>query len=329
MTNHFISIIIPVYNGGKTLHRCLESVFNSSYPHFECIVVDDHSTDNTIDLAEPFGTRIIRLEKQGGAAHARNRGAEAAKGDIILFVDADVRIYPDCLDRIIKAFEDHPGISAVFGSYDDHPGSPNFLSQYRNLFHHYIHQTSLEDASTFWSGCGAIKREIFMEAGAFDENCRMMEDIQLGYALKARNYKIRLDKELLVNHLKHYSFLSLLKADLFDRAVPWTVLMLTNRQFTSDLNLKVKHKLSGVLLILLIVSVLMAATSVWFTLAIPILLLMVLLINYDVYAFFWQKKGLLFTLKVIPLHFLYYLYSTMGFFMGSCKYLWNKRLSRL
>ena len=152
MSNHFVSIIIPVYNGSKTLGRCLETVYESSYQNFECIVVDDHSNDNTLSVAESFGTKIIRSDKQIGAAHARNRGAEAAQGDILLFVDADVEIYPDCIGEVVKTFKENPEISALFGSYDDQPGSSNFFSQYKNLFHHYIHQTSHEDASTFWSG---------------------------------------------------------------------------------------------------------------------------------------------------------------------------------
>lgn len=324
MSNTFISIIIPVYNGAKTLGFCLESVFKSSYPKFECIVVDDHSNDYSLEIAEGFDTKIIKLDKQQGAAYARNQGAEAAEGDILLFVDADVTIYPDSIDKVIKAFENHPEISALFGSYDDQPGSSNFLSQYRNLFHHYIHQTSLEDASTFWTGCGAIKREIFFKVGKFNESRRMMEDIELGYKLKSKNYRILLTKNLTVKHLKHYSFLNLLKSDLFDRAIPWTVLMLSNKQYTRDLNLKPAYKLSAMSLILLIICGLLSIKSVWFMLGIPILLFFFFLMNSDFYNFFLKKKGPLFVLNVIPLHFLYYLYSSLGFIIGYYKYYFKK-----
>jgi len=332
MVNHFISVIIPVYNGRKTLGDCLKSVFKSSYPAFECIVVDDHSTDNTVEIAESFDVKIIRIGSQGGAAHARNRGAEAAQGDVLLFVDADVTIYPDSLNKVAKAFEEHPAISALFGSYDDQPGHPNFFSQYKNLFHHYIHQTSREDASTFWSGFGAIKKEVFYAVGGFDQNkysnpC--IEDIEMGSRLKKMGYRILLYKHLQVKHLKHYSFINLLKSDLFDRAIPWTTMMLTNKQFASDLNLKLKHKLSAGILFLVIVSILMTVKSLWFVAVITILLAIFFIMNHDFYRFFYNKRGRRFTLKVIPFHFLYYLYSTLGFFMGSCKYLYDKHLYKM
>lgn len=331
MSNHYISVIIPVYNGKETLGHCLKSVFESSYSNFECIVVDDHSTDNTVGIAESFNAEIIRLDSQRGAAHARNRGAEDAQGDILLFIDADVTIYSDSLAKVSKAFERYPEISAIFGSYDDQPGSPNFVSQYKNLFHHFIHQTSKEDASTFWSGCGAVKTEVFNEVGGFDENKYSMpciEDIELGYRLKRIGCLILLYKDLQVKHLKNYSFFSLLKSDLFDRAIPWTTMMLTNKQFAKDLNLKLKHKFSAGILILLIVSIFMTMKSIWFASAIPALLSIFFLINYDFYRFFMKKKGRNFTLKVIPLHLLYYLYSTLGFFMGYCNYLYNKHLDK-
>lgn len=329
MAGPLVSIIVPVYNGGRTLSRCLESILKSTYPSIEFIVVDDHSDDDTVDIAESFNAKIIRLDGHKGAAHARNRGAEAAAGHILFFVDADVILYPDCVEKIVTTFEEYPEVSAIFGSYDDQPGSPNFLSQYRNLFHHFIHQTSLEDASTFWTACGAIKREVFFKVGKFDEDCRMMEDIELGYRLKNRRKRILLKKDLLVTHLKHYSFFSLLQSDLFDRAVPWTLLILTRKPSVNDLNLKPRHKISAMLLILLILSIFLTPLSVWFVPAIPILFALVLFINYDVYTFFHRKRGLLFALEVIPFHLLYYLYSSLGFFLGLCKYLWERQFSRI
>ncbi|MFC1815021.1 glycosyltransferase [Thermodesulfobacteriota bacterium] len=326
MHNPFISIIIPVHNGALTIGFCLESVFKSLYPGFECIVVDDHSNDNTIAVAETFGPKVIRLDSQKGAAHARNKGAESAQGDILLFVDADVTIYPDSLDKVAKAFDQNPEISALFGSYDDAPWNSNFLSQYKNLFHHYIHQTSLEDASTFWTGCGAIKKEVFFKSGKFNENRRMMEDIELGYKLKAENHKIRLSKQLTVKHLKHYSFLNLLKSDFLDRAIPWTVLMLSNKQYASDLNLKSYYKISAMALMLMAACIFSALKYMWFLAGIPILLSLFFFMNYDFYDFFLKKKGFWFTFKVVPLHFLYYFYSSLGYLVGIYKYYVKKEL---
>jgi len=323
---HFVSVIIPVYNGGKTLGSCLKSLYKSSYPDFECIIVDDHSNDNTLDVVKSFETKVLRMNRKRGAAHARNKGAEASRGDILLFIDADITVYPDALAKVVKAFKENHEISALFGSYDDQPGCTNFLSQYRNLLHHYIHQTSREDASTFWTGCGAIKKEVFLKVGKFNESCRMMEDIEFGYNLKAENYQIMLIKSLRVKHFKHYSFLHLIKSDIFDRAVPWTLLMLSNKRYTSDLNLKLTHKLSAIALIILIVFGLLSLKSIWFLSGVPFLLLLLFLMNGDLYNFFLKKRGMVFTLKVIPLHLLYYLYSSLGFAIGYYKYYFKKEL---
>ena len=327
MPNYFISVIIPVYNGKNTLELCLKSIFNSDYPIFECIVVDDFSTDNSVQIAETFNVKVVPSDSQKGAAHARNRGAEVAGGDILLFVDADVTIYPDSIRKVAKAFEEYPDISALFGSYDDHPGCPNFFSQYKNLFHHYIHQTSREDASTFWSGFGAIKKEVFFTVNGFDQNKysnACIEDIEMGSRLKKMGYQILLYKQLQVKHLKRYSFSNLWKSDLFDRAIPWTIVMLSNRKLTSDLNLKHEHKLSAGILFCVIFFILLTLKSIWFLVVIPFLLLIFFILNHDFYSFFLNKKGRLFTLKIIPFHFLYYLYSTLGFLIGSFKYVYDK-----
>lgn len=327
MCNTLISIVIPVHNGDKTLPRCLESVFNSSYRNFECIVVDDFSTDNSLKVARSFDAKMVSLDRNRGAAYARNRGADIAQGDILFFIDADVEICADTLGKVIQTFEEHPDISAVFGSYDDFPGSRSFISQYKNLFHHYIHQTSREQASTFWSGCGAVKRDVFHAVGGFDQNkysASCIEDIELGSRMRCRGYCILLNKSLQVKHLKHFSFPHLLKSDLFDRAIPWTVLMLTNKEFTRDLNLKPEHRLSALIIIVMIGSLFMIAKSMWFVLLVPGLLALFLAVNYDFYRFFLNKRGCFFTLRVIPFHLLYYVYSMVGVCVGTCKYLYAK-----
>ncbi|MFX0133844.1 MAG: galactosyltransferase-related protein, partial [Candidatus Hodarchaeota archaeon] len=183
-------------------------------------------------------------------------------------------------------------------------------------------------ASTFWSGFGAIKKDIFITLNGFDQNkysnpC--IEDIEMGSRLKQMGHQILLYKQLQVKHLKHYSFTNLWRSDIFDRAIPWTVMMLSNKEFTNDLNLKIEHKLSAGILLLIIFSILMTVKSIWFVAVIGILLTMFFIMNHDFYRFFYNKRGRLFMLKVVPFHFLYYLYSTLGFLIGSFKYVYDKR----
>lgn len=321
-TTPAVSVIVPVHNGEGTIETCLRSVFQSSCKELECIVVDDCSTDRSADLAESLGAKVIRLPECRGAAHARNRGAAIAAGEILVFLDADVQIYPETLERTLRRFDEAESVAAIFGSYDDDPGCKNFCSQYKNLFHHFIHQHGREEASTFFSGYGAIRTRVFHDVGGFDTHCRMMEDIQLGYALNTRGYRIRLDKSLQVKHFKYYSFWKLVKSDLEDRAIPWTMLMLRNRRITSDLNLKPRYRASAICAALSTVTLMLTMKwrlSVYLAL---IFLALGLALSMDVYSFFARKRGVAFAIRVAPLHMFYYLYSLIGFGVGVLKHLW-------
>jgi glycosyltransferase involved in cell wall biosynthesis len=257
MSHLRVSVVIPVYNGGEDLRKCMQAISESSYRAHECILVDDASTDGMADeVAEAHGARVIHLKKQSGPGVARNAGVNEATGDVIFFVDADVLLHPDSLAIAVRTLESEPDTAAVFGSYDDEPSHPSFFSQYRNLFHHWVHQTAGKEASTFWTGCGAIRREIFLAMGGFDTNYRRpsIEDIELGSRMYRSGYRIRLDKALLCKHMKQWKFWDLVSTDIFQRGIPWMVLLLHNRDAPSDLNLSNNSRIATVLAGLLVIS---------------------------------------------------------------------------
>ena len=246
-----ISVVIPVYNAIATLMRCLEAVISSSYPDYECLVVDDGSLDGSQDVTHNFPVRFYQLnDGPHGPAFARNFGAEKASGDILLFIDADVVIYPDTLSIIADQFVHSPEYDAMFGAYDDSPADGGFVSQYKNLTHHFVHQQANPEAGTFWSGCGAIRRNVFLEAGGFDAkryHLPSIEDIELGARLKSGGHRIAVNKAVKVKHLKRWTIKGLVKTDVFDRAIPWTLLIMQARNLPNDLNLKISQRLSAVL----------------------------------------------------------------------------------
>jgi cellulose synthase/poly-beta-1,6-N-acetylglucosamine synthase-like glycosyltransferase len=223
----------------------------------------------------------------------------------------------------MAVFTSEPNLTAVFGSYDDEPAAQNFLSQYKNLLHHYVHQTAREEASTFWGACGAIRREIFLALGGFDEGYRQpsIEDIELGYRLKNAGYRIRLCKTLQVKHLKRWGVLSLLRADFCLRALPWTELMLRERRVLNDLNLRLSSRVSTAL----VYGLLGALVGVsWWPVLLAVaagLMLALLACNAPLYRFFLQKRGVCFTLRAIPWHWFYYVYSGLAFAIGSLSFL--------
>ena len=317
-----ISVIIPVHNGGKAFRDCLSNLALADPPPLEIIVAADADTDGSWLVAQEFGAIVIRLETNGGPAKARNLGARKASGDILFFIDADVSICPDVLGRVAAVFKQSPSLDGLIGSYDDAPGESNFLSQYKNLFHHYTHQHSSEEASTFWGACGAIRRDVFLKMGGFNERYRApcVEDIELGYRLRRAGHSIRLCKDIQVKHLKRWEPKSLLKAEIFYRALPWTELILRDRHFDTDLNLSHSNRLSVMLVFALTGSLVAGALIFWLWLVAAALAIGLLVINRDVYRFFHHKRGLLFTLRVIPWHWFYFLYGGGAFAYGALKH---------
>ena len=313
-----VSVVIPVYNGGDRFRRCLEAIRAAEPAPDELIVVADGDTDGSGALAAEYGARIIRHERPQGPAAARNAGARLAAGEILFFIDADVELAPTAVARVRRIFQDAPQYSAVMGSYDDDPSETNFLSQYKNLMHHYTHQTALAEASTFWGACGAIRRSVFLSLDGFDETFRRpsIEDIELGYRLRKAGGRILLDKGLQVRHLKRWEAANLLRTEIFCRALPWTRLILREGGFINDLNVKFSERMSVILVHLLLLG---AAGAPWFSWLIWVSLCAaagLLLMNKNLYRFFLKKRGLVFALKSIPWHWFYFVYSGQAFLWG-------------
>jgi len=325
-----VSVVIPVFDGGESFRACLSSLAALAPGAHEVIVVDDSSGDGSGRLASEFGAEVLTTLVRSGPAHARNLGARQACGDILLFVDADVAVRPDTAGRVALAFRLDPGLSALFGSYDDAPAAADFLSQYKNLMHHYVHQTGREDAFTFWAGCGAIRRELFLSLGGFDERYRepAIEDIELGYRLKSAGYKILLIKALQVKHLKPWSPPGLVRTDFTRRALPWAELILRRRRIANDLNLGWSSRIS-VLATYGLVGALLAAWKWPLLLALAgVCALTLLLLNGPLYRFFARKRGPFFALRTVPWHWFYFLYSGLAFALALVMHLYSTIVPR-
>lgn len=313
-----VSVLVPVYNGARFLDRCLDACAASSYANLEVIVIDDASTDGSAAIAERHDVEVVRLPHQSGPGAARNAGAQRATGEILFFLDADVVVHVDAVERAVDRLEREPDVTAVFGSYDDSPAERNLLSQYKNLQHHFVHQTAGAEASTFWCGCGAIRRSAFEAVGGFDAARYprpSIEDIELGYRLRAQGYRIRLDKDLQGKHLKRWTLGSWLRADILGRAIPWSVLILDRKEILHDLNLKVSDRISAGLIglsVALVAASPLRARLLWI---VAPLLLAVGILNRAFYAFLKRRSGLWLAAIAVPLHFLYFFYSGVIFVM--------------
>ena len=311
-----ISVIIPVHNAAQYLDRCLAAVKRSSYHLYEIIVVDDGSTDATAEVARRNGAFVFKMPTQSGPAAARNYGAEQAKGDIFLFIDSDVLVQEESIARVARDFVEYPDIGALFGSYDDKPAEKNFISQYKNLVHHFVHQISREEAVTFWAGCGAVRKEVFFAACGFDAkrySCPCIEDIELGYRMKRMGYRILLDKDLQVKHLKEWRLKSLLAADIFSRAIPWTKLILESQEMVSDLNLQASQKISAGLVGLAVATLPLSFLIPELSYFILFSIACIFMLNRKLFNFFVKTKGIKFAFLAFAMQLLYYFYSGVTF----------------
>lgn len=222
-----LSVVVPATDRPPTLPQCTAALRRAGAT--ELVVIDDPP----------------RLP----VCAARNTGAARATGEVVVFVDADVEVHPDALDRIQAAFAADPEITAVFGSYDDSPSRGGVVAAFRNLLHHHVHQNSPGPARTFWSGLGAVRRDAFLAAGGFDADRfphPSVEDIDLGARLTAAGARIVLDPAIQGTHLKAWTLRSMVVTDFARRGVPWVALQLRSRGHGSTvLNLGWRHRISA------------------------------------------------------------------------------------
>jgi GT2 family glycosyltransferase len=326
-----ISVVIPVHNGAAMLERCLEALWRSQGVEWECIVVDDRSTDDSAAVARRRGARVLQVAHPSrGPAQARNAGARVARAPLLCFLDSDVLVRPNTLATFVALFDADPSLAAAFGSYDTQPVDPGLVSQYRNLLHHFVHQSSHEAASTFWSGCGAIRRDDFWDLGGFDPTFTRpsVEDIDLGYRLRTRGRRVLLAKQIQVTHLKRWTFPRFLLTDVRDRALPWTALIASSGYLPDDLNVDRASRVSALSLYALLA---LLTLGWWQPIAWPLALLPLLLVlwlNRRLYAFFARERGPAFLLAALPLHWLYYASAALAFGVGIVPILLRQRTAR-
>lgn len=328
-----ISVVMPVFNGVGFIQHSLPALIAMQQRGevLEVIVVDDGSTDATIELAQQLGAKIMHSGGRLGPGGARNVAAHEAAGDVLWFVDADVVVHEDAALAIAKGFDDD-NVVGVFGSYDDHPTATNFFSQYKNLVHHYYHQHAKEVAQTFWSGCGAVRREAFLAVGGFDiERYKYpsIEDIELGHRLLAAGGGLRLRREVQCTHLKVWRLGNLLHTEIFRRAIPWSRLIISSGEgIPNDLNVGMAEQgralVAGILVLMLLVVASGFLSPVWLLAS----LVVTLLVNTEICQFFLHRGGFLFACKAFLFHQIYYLYSAAAFVLVYIEQLFLRAIGR-
>jgi GT2 family glycosyltransferase len=280
-----LSAIIPATDRPEHLDRVLAAIRGVDDPPEEVVVVE--------------------TAPRPGPAAARNLGAERATGDVLVFVDADVVPHRDTFSRIRKAFAADSELVALFGSYDASPAAPGAVSGFRNLLHHFVHQVSQGEATTFWAGLGAIRRDAFARVGGFDAlryPAPSIEDIELGMRLARTGARIRLDGSIQGTHLKRWTLISMVRTDLHARGIPWVALLAGNGNAPTTLNLGWRHRASAAASLLLAGSI--AARRPRPAVA---ALGTLLLLNARFYRLLLERRGPAQAVAGVPLHALHHL----------------------
>ncbi len=294
------------------------------------IVADGEADRSWHNLPEmPCSVQTLIRPTAGGPAAARNDGARAATAPVLFFVDAAVVVPEGAVGRVRESFASDIVLTVLIRSYCDQPGHLSFLSQYRNLLHHYTHQTAGDTVQSFWCASGAIRRHVFLGAGGFDESHAVpsIEDVELGYRLTDAGRRIRLDKGPQVTNLKAWPAGLMLRPDLFNRDAPWAELLLRSGRSERNLNVDFKSRESFALVGL--AGVALAASPVRPSTALGAAALAGVALkglSFPFYRFPAERRGARFAACAVPWHAAYGACSGPGLVLGTVRALRRSRV---
>ncbi|MFA6271796.1 MAG: glycosyltransferase family 2 protein [Patescibacteria group bacterium] len=184
-----VSVIIPVYNEEKYLDRCLSTMLDQTYTDLEIIVVDDDSTDNSQTIIKKYPVKYLHQPHRGPAA-AKNLGAEHANGDILVFGDGDIHYDKHFIEDLTSLIVEGKAIGTY--SKEMYVANPeNIWSQCYNInLNLDFHRKVKKDFPDTYTGFKAIKKDLFINAGGFDD-VGYGEDLTLYPKIKIKSQAAR------------------------------------------------------------------------------------------------------------------------------------------
>ena len=200
-----VSVVIPALNAATTIAGCLAALGEQTVVPGEVIVVDDGSTDSTPEIARRMDAEVIAQDHRGAGA-ARNRGANAARGELLLFTDADCEPVPDWVERLVEML-DGDGVAAARGvttSEQPEPAARFAQLEYDEKYRQLARHESVEMVATY---SAAYRRDAFWRFGGFDEGFEgaTSEDQELSFRLADAGLKIAFVPGAAVRHHHHTS----------------------------------------------------------------------------------------------------------------------------
>ncbi len=314
-----LSIIVPFHNSQETIVDSLSAIKHSSINNYELIVVNDASSDNSLELSKPFTDKAITLKKVKSFFSLRIAGFNAAKHNVLVNIDSDIVVKPDTLKIISEYFLKNPDVDAITGILSASSPVDNFFSKYKNIYMNYGFKMLPKEVTFLYGSIYAIRSDVWesiSESEKLQQNPAFCDDVELGQLLVNHGKKIHLVKELEVTHLKKYSFFNLLKNDF---NVPKGFAQIASRK-------RVKPKFSfkkpvfahtSLVKILSIFFVMLTIlTALVYSSFAPYSIAAWFFLNTPYFLFIYRNSDLLFIMLSIPFTFLDHFVMGMGIVAG-------------
>jgi glycosyltransferase involved in cell wall biosynthesis len=305
-----ISFIIPAYNAEQSLNTCLCALTTIATSNDEIILVNDASTDSTQEIASQYNCKIINLQINGGAAHARNHGARISNKDILVFIDSDVLITQKNIEDIRSYFENNENVQTITANVDPASLEAGFLTDFKNLYMNYIISTGSLSVNYVYGSFCATRSKNFVQ---WPEKIRLTEDSLWGYQQKELGLIIHSLTSLKVKHLKKYNFKKLIENDFMISSFFARSFLSFKRWNTLYSKESFGHtsKLQKISVILSMLA--LAIFSIRPTIGL-VLLGLWLALNIRFFQFLFGERRVLFTLKSVA----WYFFTCINYFIGIC-----------
>lgn len=301
-----ISIIIPNFNGAKTLHKCLEAATSLEDEAYEVIVVDDGSQDNSVEIIEEFDCRLVRLEQNCGTSHARNMGAKNSRGDLLFFTDSDC-VLPENTLGMVRDILDKLGPNTVLGgTYTIQPHDDHFFSRFQSVYIHYSETKHSNAPDYLASHALVIDTKTFNESGGFAENfLPILEDVEFSHRLRQQGKQLCIEPEFQVQHIFNYSLFDSLR-NAIRKTRYWVTYSLTQQDVFADSGTashELKNNVASFFLSILLVFLLPTSGALF---GICLVQAFNLLINRNLLREFYNADGSLFAIGASLYYLLVY-----------------------
>ncbi len=315
----FISIIIPNYNGSRTIGKCLDSIFSSDDPDREVIVVDDGSEDGSLDIIRKYPCRVVTLEKHAGASAARNAGAHCSRGDVLFFTDADCLLNADTMRILRDSLAALPAHVVLGGTYTLIPYDAGFFSRFQSVFVNYFETKNRDNPDYIATHAMAVRAETFKRIGGFKEDfLPILEDVEFCHRLRRAGCLLIIEPALQIQHIFNHSFIKSIR-NAIRKTQYWIMYSIENRDLLTDSGTASREiKLTGTAWLVSVPVALFTFLSGERGFCIPLLILWsaVIFKNRRLLAAFHKAGGAFFALKAFGYYLLVY---PAAVWIGACR----------